>query len=71
MTTPNDQLIAAFDALVLAVQSTSNALEGHQCIMAALSPGDLDKSLNELNSFVDAAMHATERHCVLMYALII
>ena len=71
MTRTNDQLVAAFDALVLAVQSTSSALEGHQCIFAALSPGDLDKSLRELNSFSDACIAAGENHCVLMYALII
>ena len=71
MTTSRDQLIAAFDALVRAIQNAPNTLDGHQCIFAALSPSDLDRSLNELNSFSDAVIRAAESQCVLMYALII
>ena len=50
----NDRVIAAFDALVRAIQSADITLQRQQCIMAALSPADRDKSLNELNGFSDA-----------------
>ena len=71
MTTSNDQLIAAFDAVVRAIQSAPSTLQGQQCIMAALSPSDLNKSLSELNDFSDAVLRAAESQCVLMYALIV
>ena len=67
----NDRVIAAFDALVRAIQSAPSTLQGQQCIMAALSPVDRDKSLSELNGFSDACIEAAENRCVLMYALII
>ena len=71
MTGRNDQVIAAFDALVRAIQSADSTPQRQQCILAALSPVDRDKSLNELNGFSDICIEAAENRCVLMYALIV
>ena len=71
MTGRNDRVIAAFDALVRAIQSADITPQRQQCILAALSPVDRDKSLNELNGFSDACIEAAENRCVLMYALIV
>ncbi len=67
MTGRNDRVIAAFDALVRAIQSADSTPQRQQCILAALSPA----GLNELNGFSDACIEAAENRCVLMYALII
>ena len=71
MRSRNDQIIAAFDALLRAIQNAPSTLQGQQCILAALCPTDRDKSLSELNGFSDACVEAAENRCVLMYALII